>query len=246
MIYDTLMRLPFLCWVVVAALAQFAGLVQHTQVAPADGIHVAMRCSTIGFLLLLATAVLIRTPPSAKAQGWEPRVSALAGTFLIYAIVMCPRRGLPASAEVVSTLLIIIGTAAAIISLGQLGRSFSIMAESRQLVTTGPYQWVRHPLYLAEEIAVVGLFMQFASVWTALLLGAQIAFQLRRIHNEEVVLCASFPEYDTYRSHTARLIPGVRSRHYCESSASARAKLRISERIGTRRRPAHSSRSRLP
>ena len=77
------------------------------------------------------------------------------------------------------------------------------MAESRQLVTSGPYRFVRHPIYAAEEIAAIGIFMQFASVWTALLLAAQIAFQLRRMHNEEAVLRASFPQYEAYRRSTA-------------------------------------------
>jgi protein-S-isoprenylcysteine O-methyltransferase Ste14 len=96
-----------------------------------------------------------------------------------------------------------------VIALSQLGRSFSIMAESRQLVTAGPYRLVRQPLYLTEAIASVGVFMQFASVWTALLLAVQIAFQLRRIRNEELVLTTGFPEYAAYSQTTARLIPGI-------------------------------------
>jgi Isoprenylcysteine carboxyl methyltransferase (ICMT) family len=32
------------------------------------------------------------------------------------------------------------------------------MAETRQLVTSGPYRFVRHPLYAAEEIAMLDLF----------------------------------------------------------------------------------------
>ena len=51
--------------------------------------------------------------------------------------------------------------------------------------------------------------MQFASVWTALLLLVQIAFQLRRMHNEEAVLAATFPEYTAYQARTSRLIPGI-------------------------------------
>jgi protein-S-isoprenylcysteine O-methyltransferase Ste14 len=71
------------------------------------------------------------------------------------------------------------------------------------------YGFVRHPLYLAEELAVIGIFMQSFSRWTALLLIAQIAFQLRRMHNEEVVLAETFHEYAAYRQQTARLIPGI-------------------------------------
>jgi protein-S-isoprenylcysteine O-methyltransferase Ste14 len=172
-------------------------------------IHVAMRLSTITFLLLAAAAVILRTRPTGKASGWEPRISAVLGSFMMYGIALFPRRELSLSLEMVSTVLTLIGTVGSVVALGQLGRSFSVMAESRQLVTSGPYRFVRHPLYLAEEIAIIGVFIQFASVWTALLVAVQIAVQLRRMHNEELVLTASFPEYAAYRRNTARLIPSI-------------------------------------
>lgn len=212
MTYDTLMRLPFLAWVIACAVIQAAGLIQHTHIANIDtahGVHITARVSTILFLLLLATAVLARSRPSAKASGLEPRISALAGTFLIYGIAFFPRLNLSLPAEAIATSMTIVGTVSATIALYQLGKSFSIMAESRQLVTTGVYGWVRHPLYLVEEIAALGVFLQFASVWTAMIFAAQIAFQLRRIHNEEAVLSAAFPEYAIYQGTTARLLPGV-------------------------------------
>jgi protein-S-isoprenylcysteine O-methyltransferase Ste14 len=210
--YDLLMRLPFLGWVLVCAATQSAGLIQFNGSAPVDivlVIHIAMRLSTLAFLLLLATAVMLRTRPAGKASGLEPRISALIGTFLMYSIALFPRRDLSLAAEMISTVLTMIGSVGSVAALSQLGRSFSVMAETRRLVTSGPYRFLRHPLYLAEEIAIFGLFMQFASVWTTLLLAVQIAFQLRRMHNEEAVLSASFPEYVEYRQTTARLIPGI-------------------------------------
>jgi len=209
--YDLLIRLPCLGWVLVFAAVQLAGLSQMNE-RSADLvylIHGGMRLSTIIFLLLMAMAVILRTRPSARASGLEPRISALVGTFLIYGIVLFPRREFALSLEAISTVLVMIGNIGSVVALSKLGRSFSIMAETRRLVTTGPYRFVRHPLYLAEEIAMVGVFMQFTSVWTVLLLAAQIAFQLRRIHNEETVLAASFPEYAAYSQTTARLIPGI-------------------------------------
>jgi len=109
----------------------------------------------------------------------------------------------------ISTALIPIGTVGAVLGAAQLGCSFSVMAETRQLVIAGPYRFVRHPLYLTEQIATFGLFMQFASAWTALVLALQIAFQLRRMHNEELMLTANFPEYVAYRQNITGLIPGV-------------------------------------
>ncbi len=90
-----------------------------------------------------------------------------------------------APAEIVSTVLILVGSAAAVVALLRLGRSFSMMAEARRLVTSRSYRYMRHPLYLAEELAIIGLFLQFALLWTMLLLGVRIAFQLRCMRNEE-------------------------------------------------------------
>lgn len=211
--YDFLMRLPLLGWVAFCAMGQANGLfpffIMGGPIDLACVVHLGMRLSTITFLLLIAAAVILRTRPSRKASGLEPRISALVGSFLIYIIVLFPRRELSLSLEMFSTALTLIGTAGAIVALSQLGRSFSVMAETRQLVTSGSYRFVRHPLYLTEQIAIIGVFLQFASVWTALLLAVQIAFQLRRMHNEETVLTASFPEYSAYRETTARLIPGI-------------------------------------
>jgi protein-S-isoprenylcysteine O-methyltransferase Ste14 len=68
---------------------------------------------------------------------------------------------------------------------------------------------VRHPLYLAEEIAAIGSVMQFLSGWTVMLLAVHIAFQFRRMWNEEAVLSAVFPHYATYKKKTAQIIPGI-------------------------------------
>jgi protein-S-isoprenylcysteine O-methyltransferase Ste14 len=168
-----------------------------------------MRLSLIGFFVVLVASVATRGTPIDKAQGIEPRLSALLGTLLITAIVFLPRHELSPALGAVSTGLILCGNAFAIAVLLRLGRSFSVMAEARQLVTAGVYRHVRHPLYLAEEIAAVGCAMQFFSLWAVLLLAAQIAFQLRRMANEERVLAENFPEYARYRQNTARLIPGL-------------------------------------
>jgi protein-S-isoprenylcysteine O-methyltransferase Ste14 len=213
--YDLAMRLPLLGWSVICTMAWMNGTARYMREAdPAlpdavYAINIATRLSAIAFLVLLAASVVLRARPSGKAHGFEPRVSALLGSFIVYAFSLFPRRDLSVSAELVSTSLTLVGSAAAVFVLTQLGRSFSVMAEARRLVTSGVYHIVRHPLYLAEQLAVIGIFMQFRSLWTALLLAVQIAFQLRRMHNEEVVLTETFPEYAAYRQRTYRLIPGV-------------------------------------
>lgn len=213
--YDIAMRLPLLGWSLFCLTTWVNGLARYVRGADPGlpdavyAVNLAMRLSALAFLMLLAVSVVLRAPPAGKARGLEPRVSALAGTFIVYAFALFPRRELPLTGEIAATFLTLIGSAASVFVLAQLGRSFSVMAEARRLVTRGVYRFVRHPLYLAEEFATIGIFIQFCSPGTALLLTAQIAFQLRRMHNEERVLAETFPEYAAYRARTARLIPGV-------------------------------------
>lgn len=210
--YDIMMRFPLLIWALFCVTLKSRDLIPYMNKHPLDFVYLAdilSRLSATIFLLLIAVVVIARTRPSAKASGIKPRIAALAGTFLTYAIALFPRRELSVSMEMTSTVLILIGTLGAVVALAQLGRSFSIMAETRKLVTSGPYRFVRHPLYLTEEIAMLGIFLQFASVWAALILALQIIFQLRRMDNEEAVLTSQFLEYATYSQTTARLIPGI-------------------------------------
>ena len=92
--YDLVMRLPMLTWSVVLALELVMELAEYRRAAdltlPAAiyVLNIAMRLSTIGYLVTLAATVIVRTPPVEKAPGAEPRVSALLGSFLITAVVL--------------------------------------------------------------------------------------------------------------------------------------------------------------
>jgi protein-S-isoprenylcysteine O-methyltransferase Ste14 len=167
------------------------------------------RTGVLLFFVLAALLVLIRLRPLSKAPGLQPRLSALAGSFLLLGVALFPRHDLSIGLNLLSAGLIFLGHALAVVALAWLGRSFSIMAEARRLVTDGPYAMVRHPLYAAEVIGAIGLFLQYASPWTALLMMISLGFQIQRMRNEERVLGATFPEYAAYAARTRRLIPGV-------------------------------------
>ena len=171
--------------------------------------EVVARSSTICFLALMTILFLIRLEPIQKANRLMPRVMAITGTFFVSLVTLFPRADLSLTETVLASVASFLGTALSTIALAHLGRSFSLMAEARRLVTTGPYRIVRHPLYLFEELAAVGVLIQFLSVYTALIFVAHIWIQLQRIKNEESILEKTFPEYQHYKSTTARLIPGV-------------------------------------
>ena len=214
-LYDALMRLPMLIWSAFLGLVTLLSLQRYMRQADPTLpgalyiLNVVMRASVIAYLVVIAATVVVRRRPVGKARGVEPRISALIGTFLLTVVVVFPRRDLSMLAGLVSAVLTLSGNTFAVVVLTQLRQSFSIMAEARQLVTEGVYRMVRHPLYLAEEIAAIGIVMQFFSLSTAAILAVQIGFQLRRMRNEEVILADTFPEYLAYRARTVRILPGI-------------------------------------
>ena len=212
--YDLVVRLVFIGWIVFLAVPSANGVVVRVRVHPGSWdpallAELLARGATLLFFVLAAWLVLIRTRPVGKAGGLQPRLAALAGSFLLLTVVLFPRHDLSTGLNLLSAGLLLLGHALAVYVLARLGRSFSIMAEARRLVSDGPYALVRHPLYVAEGIAAVGLFLQHASLATALLFVAHLASQLQRMRHEEQVLCATFPEYAAYAARTPRLIPGV-------------------------------------
>jgi protein-S-isoprenylcysteine O-methyltransferase Ste14 len=153
--------------------------------------------------------LIVRVPPKAKAEGVLPRVAGFVGTFATLLYLQLEPAELSLPIQTLAVVLIVGGCFFGIFVILALGRSFSIMAEARQLKTGGPYALVRHPLYLAEELIVIGAAIQYRQPWSALLAIVHLGCQIWRMHNEERVLAAAFPQYPAYAARTARLIPGV-------------------------------------
>jgi len=162
------------------------------------------------YTFLIACLYAIRLKPVNKFAGIIPAITAIGGGFLVSAILLlAPRAELPLTAKLIAAALILIGNIFAAYVLSHLGRSFSILPEGRRLVTTGSYRYIRHPLYAAEAVATIGAMINFFSIWAVVIVVMQLVLQLGRIHYEEKVLRATFPEYAAYAKRTARLIPGV-------------------------------------
>ena len=76
-------------------------------------------------------------------------------------------------------------------------------------MTTGPYRFVRHPIYLGGLLITVGeVWLRFSPLVVCLNV-LFVAAQLVRLRYEEQILARTFPEYQEYRARTSALIPGI-------------------------------------
>jgi protein-S-isoprenylcysteine O-methyltransferase Ste14 len=214
-LYDAAMRLPYVAYQLYFLVRELSGLRMLVGSHPYFGgdwsfvMMVAARVSIIVFITVLLSFYVSRFRPISKYSNWSPKITALLGTLFMYLLLLTPRAPVDAFWDSLSTVLILVGCVTSILVVVDLGRSLSIMPEARKLVTSGLYGRIRHPLYFAEEIAILGFYLQFRSWQTLPILVIHFYFQIRRMDWEESILAKAFPEYAGYKQRTFRLLPGL-------------------------------------
>ena len=85
----------------------------------------------------------------------------------------------------------------------QLGASFAVTAQARQLVTRGIYSKIRNPIYVFGSCVVAGVVLVFLRPIGLLIFAVIIPLQIWRAGKESAVLEAAFgEEYRKYRAGT--------------------------------------------
>jgi protein-S-isoprenylcysteine O-methyltransferase Ste14 len=213
--YESTVRVLGVSWFLVLALAVALKVVTHGQImgiadfGPTGWPTLLADVCLLLFYLTLCWVILQRRSPRARSDGVLPSVIAFAGTYLPWGIIAFNPVETSASQNVASAVFLLIGSVSMVVVILHLGRSFSIVPQARRLVRTGPYAIVRHPLYLVEEVALLGTLLQYYSPLMLALFLAHGAVQVRRMLYEESLLRQTFPDYDDYARSTSRLIPYV-------------------------------------
>ena len=165
------------------------------------------------FLCFPIAAFLTHESPRSSDNRLLITCAALGATFLLVGL----RLFVPSGPEIwhasplvieLAIALTLGGVGLALASANSLGSSFSFVPQGRALVVRGPYRWVRHPIYLAELVMILGVTVVEPRVVP--LLGAIVVgvLQVFRIRAEERLLRSTFPGFRRYASVTRyRLVP---------------------------------------
>jgi protein-S-isoprenylcysteine O-methyltransferase Ste14 len=172
------------------------------------------------------TFLLRRNPATAPDQKRDPRsIPGVLLQALSYMIVWAVRRPLftafTPSSRVAAIIMGLFAVAVAIVSVvlvitavKTLGKEWSITARvvtGHKLATTGPYDFVRHPIYtgMLGMLVATGIAVSY---WPALLIAICVflAGTIIRIRSEERLLQEIFgTEFKNYAQKTPALLPGL-------------------------------------
>ncbi len=165
---------------------------------------------------------IIRAPHRQKRQSVANRGATLAGLALECAAITIawierlPLNHQPGTVRMIGSM--ICGPVAAVLAWGavkHLGRQFRLQAGlyvDHELVRTGPYGKVRHPIY-ASLLAILlsTLLLLTKPLWIAVSLALFIAGTEIRIRAEDRLLASRFgAEFEAYRKTVPAYIPFVR------------------------------------
>lgn len=81
--------------------------------------------------------------------------------------------------------------------------------QNSELITSGPYRIIRHPMYIAQLIAVLPLVIDYFSWPRFIAFLILLIILMVKIDYEEKLLIAHFPDYLAYKEKTKKLIPYV-------------------------------------
>jgi protein-S-isoprenylcysteine O-methyltransferase Ste14 len=183
--------------------------------------------ATNGYLwfafLIYWIAAATRVKKTARRKGrWigiVARLCIIAGIFFAFRLrvshgVPLARIGFRAYPAIMLTGLLIcaLGFALATWARVYIGRNWGMpmsLKQDPELVTSGPYRYIRHPIYSGFLLAAFGSIFSVGVVWVIpfCIFGAYFIYSSYR---EERLMAEQFPQtYPAYKKRTKRLIPFI-------------------------------------
>ena len=94
-----------------------------------------------------------------------------------------------------------------------MGKGWALIHRAKgELVTSGPYAYVRHPQYSGLFLVMIGMLIQWPTIITALMFPVLVYVYYRLSKREEKEMLIQFgDEYGRYREKTSMFLPRLRS-----------------------------------
>jgi len=174
-------------------------------------LELAISCAWLVFWIYWLVSA--STSKQSVPGGWRTRLTGVSvvGVFVIAGVLR--RGGLAVHSPVlaaVGALLFACGIALAVWARLHLGRNWGMPMTQRaepELVTSGPYRFVRHPIYSGLLLAMLGTAL-VDNLLGLIVVAVLVAYFYYCGTVEERNLTATFPTaYPEYRSRTKMLIP---------------------------------------
>jgi len=174
----------------------------------------------IAFWFISARGVKKDVSGSDWRRFWWARVAFFLSVIVIAFILksfgirpsVAPAAPLGQPGAYLGLLAIVVGIGFSIWARIHLGSNWSnrpALKEGHELVTSGPYSFVRHPIYTGIILAMLGTALLVGWLWLVFFVIA-IGVYVARIPVEERIMEKQFPDqYPEYKKRTKALIPLV-------------------------------------
>lgn len=159
-------------------------------------------------VILVITMVFRRTPVRVTPNPWYWLLAFVATYGLVAFIAFAPR-GMPIVPIFIPNVLVLMSVAIMIYARLTLGRSIGYVPADRGIVTSGPYKFVRHPIYSGAFVTLFAFILRAYSPLNLLLYVVIVALFMLKSVIEEWFLRDN-PEYAAYMKQVRyRWIPGI-------------------------------------
>ena len=165
--------------------------------------------SVLNVLILVVTMVIRRPPKRVTPNPWYWLLAFVASYWLTF-IIFFLQKGNPLVANWISDSVAILGLLVAICARLSLGRNIGLVPAQRELVHTGAYAFMRHPVYTGVLFTHLAFVLRAYSPLNALLMGLGVFWFIPVKSLVEEDFLRHDPQYAAYMQGVrARWIPFV-------------------------------------
>lgn len=170
------------------------------------GLGIPLLSFAAGTLIAFVTMVT-RRPPKRITPNPPYWLLAFAATYWPLLTLGIIQKGAPVAPRLISDAVAIGSLAVIVWARLSLGRNIGMVPAQRQIVTTGAYRYVRHPIYSGHFLGALGVALRAYSPRNEIILALGILWYLIKCFVEESFLRAD-PQYADYLQRVrARWIP---------------------------------------